>query len=141
MTNIQAAILCDQLDVLSEILEKKQSIFNRYRKAFENRDDIKLQKITLNTQSSNWMFALRIPGASYEVVEKYLYDKNIDSRPMFYPLSYHKHLKNHSDIDLSGEVVSEILSKECLMIPCYPDLSTIETDYIIKVINNFIKGK
>jgi|15BtaG_2_1085339.scaffolds.fasta_scaffold01537_7 perosamine synthetase len=140
MTNVQAAILLGQLEILPDIVNKKENIFNIYRERFSNLNGVEIQKINENTVHSNWMMGIRITGNdNYESAKAYLSNKGIDTRPMFYPMSSHRHLKEYSNPD--DENVAKILSKECLLLPSFPELKNEEIYYIIQEIDNFINKK
>jgi len=140
ITNIQASLLLGQLDVLDEIIEKKLDIFESYRKAFFDREDIKTQKIDCNTEHSNWMFAVRIIGShGYAHAEQYFKDKGIEVRPMFYPIIAHKHLAHHEGITYVNTDTSELLNKECFVLPSYPELTQDEVNYIVVCVNEYVK--
>lgn len=140
MTNIQAAILYGQLEVLPDILSMKQSVFDTYRRAFDGRVDIKTQVQESHTHSANWMFGVRIPGASnYEEVEKYFKMRGIEVRPMFYPISDHAHLLSHPDVRSVDSTVARLLNKECFILPSYPELNTGDQNHIIYSVNEYLK--
>ena len=133
MTNVQAAILLGQLEILNEIVERKQIIFENYRKRFLEMDGIRIQEIDPKTKHSNWMMAIRIINSpNYEKVEKFLKKRGVDSRPMFYPMSFHDHLTPVSRP--KNEKVAKKLSKQCLMLPSYPELTSDEQNHIIKCV-------
>ena len=136
MTNIQAAILYGQLEYLEEIQEKKKNIFNFYKKELIKNERIKIQTEEKDTVSSNWMMVIRIVGnRSYHEINKFMKNRDIDTRPMFYPMSVHKHLKKYSNPE--EETVAKLLSRECLILPSYPDLTKEQQKYIINCINEF----
>ena len=76
----------------------------------------------------------RIRDLNYENLEKYLTEKHIQIRPLFYDIHEHKYLK-----DISRHS-STILNKtnNGLMLPSYPGLSDIEQEYIITCIKEYI---
>lgn len=137
-TNIQAAILLGQLEILDEILEKKSAIFDTYRKRFSSINNVRMQKAEDNTEHSNWMFAIRIIGGhGYDCAESYFKSCGIEIRPMFYPITVHKHL---SDIYVEDINVSELLNRECIVLPSYPELSQKEQEYIIECVEKYANG-
>tara|TARA_S200000501_G_C20849726_1_gene755187 strand:- start:84 stop:1181 length:1098 start_codon:yes stop_codon:yes gene_type:complete len=139
MTNIQAAILLGQMEVLPEIIEKKNKIFDTYREKFGNMPKIKIQKIKKNTKHSNWMMGIRIVGnKNYKKIHDFLLNCEIDTRPMFFPMSKHKHLKLYAN--LKEEKVSSLLSKECVLIPSFPELKDLEINKIINAVYKYTKN-
>lgn len=140
ITNIQAAILLGQLEILDEILEKKKNLFFKYKKELSNINNIMLQEESENTFHSNWMFGIRIAGNySYEKVESFFKSKNIEIRPMFYPASTHHHLLSNNRIQINSETNAKILNKECIILPSFPDLSNNEINFIIKSVKDYSK--
>lgn len=141
MTNVQAAILYGQLEVLPDILNMKRDVFEIYRRAFDGRIDIKIQTQEHETYSANWMFGVRVPGQdNYEQVEQYFKMRGIEVRPMFYPISDHAHLKNHPDILSVDSTVANLLNKECFILPSYPELNIGDQNHIIYSVNEYVKS-
>jgi len=139
MTNIQAAILCGQLELFPEIMEKKNHIFNIYRHAFDARSDVMIQHMHYNTTHSNWMFGIRIPGTiNYGHAEMYFKGCGIEIRPMFYSIKQHQHLQNNPDILDCDDTNANLLNRECIILPSFPELNESEVHYIIQAVNNYI---
>lgn len=141
MTNIQAAILLGQLEVMPTILSMKHDIFSTYREMFSNRSDVHIQSITEKTDNANWMFGVRIPGQlNYDAAEAYFKSKDIEIRPMFYSIFEHDHLKCHPDVAMTDCTVANTLNKECFILPSYPELTKSEQVHIINEVNHYIRG-
>lgn len=141
MTNIQAAILYGQLEVLQQILDMKQDVFDRYKKVLQNRQDILMQSVLPDTKHSNWMFGVRVPGnPNYETAELFFNANGVEIRPMFYPITKHAHLVNHPDVSKINYASSILLNKECFILPSYPELKIEEQNYIIKVLVDYAKS-
>jgi perosamine synthetase len=140
MTNVQAAILCGQLDVLQEIADRKWLVFNTYKLAFDYRQDVRIQEIAPGTAPANWMFGIRIPGSlAYEQIETYFRAHGIEIRPMFYPIFDHDHLKNNPDVWGTDHSNAITLNKECFILPSYPELSPEDQKHIIHTVNEYLK--
>jgi perosamine synthetase len=135
MTNIQAALLYGQLKDINIIKDNKTRIFNKYKELLSNK--VLFQKIEDNTESSQWMLGVRFPNISLEDkrnLEINLYQNGIDTRPMFYNINYHNHLKYIK----SDNINADILQQECIIFPSYPDLKNGQIDFISEKILNFI---
>lgn len=140
MTNIQAAILCGQIDLLPKIEQLKADIFGTYRKALDQRDDIKIQQIERGTQHSNWMFGVRVIGNScYEKSESYFKSHGIEIRPMFYPIDAHQHLINNPNVAACDNINAALLNKECFILPSFPELTTTEQHHILSTLDDYMK--
>lgn len=130
MTNIQSIMLLSQFELIDEILLKKKKIFETYKQELSK--SFEFQKSENNTKHSGWMTSIRLRGRNYHSdIEKLI--TTFETRPMFYPMSAHNHLKKFSN--KKNEIVSSLLSKECFMIPSHPNLNENELEIIIKTLN------
>lgn len=121
MTNIQAAFLYDQLKDISTILDKKQRIYDRYKRMLGD------SVIT----TGRWMMVIRIAGMKYPEFAAHMQSHRIDTRPMFYDIHTHAHLR---DIDAT---LQDIGHSEIAMIPSSPGLSLYDQAYITTAIRQF----
>ena len=138
MTNIQAAILYGQLEVADKILEMKNTVFTKYRSALKGRDDILIQQEEVNTKNSNWMFGVRIlQNKNYETANIFFNQHGIEIRPMFYPLTTHKHLKENKYIMIDNCQNAELLNRQSIILPSYPELTKEEQNHILKTLNDY----
>jgi perosamine synthetase len=132
MTNIQASLLYGQMEDLEAIVTLKENVVNEYKKVLNplvERGILQYQKIEDGTKHSQWMFAVRFPTLSSKVkkeLELYLYSNSIESRPMFYSIKNHTHLKKIK-CDTTN---ADILNSQCLILPSYPELSISQIYYI-----------
>jgi perosamine synthetase len=142
MTNVEAAILLGQLDLLDEILEKKDAVFSHYNSHFQRAGYAYPQVEQVNTKHANWMYGVRIEGnKNYMDFEKFMSDNGIETRPMFYPMSYHKHLhpKTSHRISQNTEEVAKQLSREVVLLPSYPELTMLQQDYIMEKVDEYVE--
>ena len=61
----------------------------------------------------------------------------VETRPMFYPITTHKHL-SHIESD---NRISNILSSQVLVLPSSPNLNKSQVLFICDLIKNFFKLK
>jgi perosamine synthetase len=145
MTNIQAAILCGQLDQLNNIERLKYNVFSQYRRAFANREDIRIQSVAPGTEHANWMFGVRIIGnTDYEDAERYFKEQSIEIRPMFYSILTHRHLRHSSEVfgvdyRTLDSTNADLLQKESFILPSFPELSAAEQTHIIATVEGYLK--
>jgi len=141
MTNIQAAILYGQLEHLQEILSLKRDLFENYRNAFKDRNEVRIQLHEENTANANWMFGIRVIGQqSYNDAQNFFNSRGIEIRPMFYSIYNHDHLRNNPDVELVSCITADLLNKECFILPSYPELTAAEQQYIIDTTNEYIRS-
>jgi perosamine synthetase len=142
MTNVQAAILKGQIEVLDEIIERKNTIWSRYERAFSNDENIALQKTVENGERSKWMFGVRFLNKKlpYYRTEMFFNSRGVEIRPMFYPAKYHSHIYENNDVYLSRDANGDEISKSSIMIPSFADLSDKDQSVVIKSVHEFAKG-
>ena len=139
MTNVQAALLYGQLELLPEITEMKNENFEFYRKELSQIEEIRFQKVADNCLHSNWMFGIRLlnsPG--FDVANKFFNLKGVDIRPMFYPASEHEYLNKTKNKTIKS-TNSELLSKECFILPSFPSLTKQEKELVVETVKQFIQ--
>jgi perosamine synthetase len=122
MSNVQAALLLGQLEIANEIRDKKAIVFNTYHRELETVEEISFQEIEANTVHAQWMFAIRLMGFNKEkknALELFLFENNIETRPMFYPINRHDHLKHIQ----SDNTNASVLNDQCLILPSFPELT------------------
>lgn len=124
MTNLQAALLYDQLRDIDAIVITKTAVYERYVRLFGN---------AVST-TGIWMMILRIPGMRYEDFAAYARNRGVDTRPMFYPLSKHAHLQ---DIHYSPQHIGH---EELAMIPSSPSLRPFDQTLIWSIIQQYNRG-
>lgn len=142
MTNVQAALLYDQLNDINHIMNLKNNIIQNYLHIFSDliKNNIILTIHTdYNTSKSNWMFIIIINynifnHFNYNHFEKFMNEKNIQIRPIFYDLLIHAHLSNlkHHIIDDHSIQFSKLISNYGIMLPSYPSLDIKQQYYIFE---------
>jgi perosamine synthetase len=141
MTNIEAAFLFDQLNDYENIVNNKKKIFDNYKILLSSlivENKISLFKNEDYTESSCWIFSIRIINNTKSIIETYTFFNkfNIDIRPFFYPINSHKHLK---DIPFDDSI-PDILNNEIIMIPSSPSISVESQNYVVKIIDLFVSN-
>lgn len=108
MTNLQAALLYDQLLNVDIILSKKRKVYNTYVRLFKGSS---IQVVTTGI----WMMVIRVPK---------ILSVDFDTRPMFYSISKHNHLRDIHDPK------DDIQHEQLIMIPSSPSLTTYDQVWI-----------
>ena len=135
ITNMQAAIGLAQLENCNQILEKKQNIANFYISSLVNAPVI-FQQNAPDYYHSYWMISILCESKSIrDSLRAFLRERNIDTRPHFYPAHIMPPYKN-------GEYLpnAEKISNQGVTLPSYPSLSESDLDYITNTILYFFKN-
>ena len=90
ISNLQAAMGCAQIERAEELVNRKRQIFAWYKECFADVDGITMNYEQPYVKNSYWMPTVLFDkslNVNRDGLMKYLKEKNIDSRPFFYPLS------------------------------------------------------
>lgn len=137
MTNVQAAFLYDQLNDLDTILQLKRAVFQRYTHLLQPLFAQKWVKPFLSDagcSGSNWMYVLQAPALLFDDLEKWMQEKNIQIRPLFYDVGVHQHLRSLRSEDSSA---SAIQTEHGFMLPSYPELRPEDQEYIVQCLREY----
>jgi len=133
LNNLSAAMLIPQLERLDNIIQKKKFIFEKYKNALI--DYLEFQKF--NDDDCPWMVSVLLPlEMDREKFRNYLTNKNIETRPLFYPI----HTMPPYFKDFYPLPVCESISSRGINLPSGPGTSNNEIDYIIECILEGIKN-
>ena len=133
MTNMQAALGVAQLSRISELLEKKRRISERYKAAL-NGNIVQFQDEMPWALSANWMVSVvpqnvRTEDARDAVMAKLL-ERGIETRPLFYPV--HRSPIYQAFVSDDQFPVSNDICCRGINLPSGVDLSDDEIDYVSK---------
>jgi perosamine synthetase len=129
MTNLQAAIGLAQLQRIDSLIEQKAAVIERYRRNLSGMSRITLNPCRREFTNTYWMLCLSFDDwneQSRSVSMAALKERNIDTRPFFYPLT---------DMPMYGTPVRETpvthdLSYRGINLPSFVGISNAQIDYI-----------
>ena len=139
MSNLQAAIGCAQIGRADELISKKINVFNWYKEGFSGISEITLNHEQHYVKNSYWMPTILFDKSlkvDRDDLIKYLREKNIDSRPFFYPLSSLPMFQEEKENAVSYDIYYRGIN-----LPSFPDLKKGEVDYIIECVTGYIDAK
>lgn len=90
MSSMQAALGLAQLERVDELIQRKREIFSRYQMALQELPGITLNQEADGILNTYWMVSIILDPSFNLPKEKLmaaLHPLNIDTRPVFYPLS------------------------------------------------------
>ena len=135
MSNIQAAIALAQLERVDELIYKKRRIFKWYKEYLKPKNNFILQEENSNSYSNYWMTNILITHKKCKRTNfiEYLRKYNIDSRPVFSPISEYPIW----DRKLKAKRVSKLIGNNAINLPSGVTLTKEEIRYISTKINNY----
>jgi dTDP-4-amino-4,6-dideoxygalactose transaminase len=138
MTNIQAALLYEQLLDIEHILSLKKKIMANYESLISLvSNEVRLLFSEDGTEKSNWMMPIRVLKGGYDSLEKFMLQNQIEIRPFFYNISVHSFLDG---VDEKSSRSNPPENSYGVMLPSYPELSFAEQKYIINTLKKYLDG-
>jgi perosamine synthetase len=138
LTNIQAAIGVAQFERLDEFVNTKIKIANDYNELFTSLNYFEIPFIDSNIVNSYWLYTCLVkpnsPFTRNEIMD-FLYQKGIETRPAFYPMSDMPIYAKFTQEDLE---VSKDISARGISFPSSTGLSSLDLEYIKKMVKLFI---
>lgn len=142
MSNIVAGIGRGQLKVLDIRIKQKTEIYNRYKEAFKDMTDIKMQPIPENTMPNHWLSVITIKKDSKVKpldIMVALEKENIESRPVWKPMHMQPVFEKCDFIKVADEPVSKELFETGVCLPSDTKMTKEEQDKIVNIIKNLWK--
>ena len=139
LDNIQAAVLRIKLKELDQYILNRQKAANYYDENLKELDQLTLPYRSLDSNHVFHQYTLKLDDFIVrDELIKYLADKKIPAM-VYYPVPAHKQ-KMFSKIPNSyGNMkVTNWLSSRVISLPMHTELSTLQQDYIIENISNFL---
>lgn len=127
MSNMQAALGCAQMMRINEIVEKKRQIFDWYRIRLEEIEEVSLNAEKPWAKNIYWMTSMVLPKGYKLSREEFctsLKELNVDSRPVFYPIS------SFPMFDTQENPVSRYVGTHGINLPSGHNLTEEEVDYV-----------
>lgn len=134
LTNLACAILCGQLERKGELLEKRDTIIERYRERLGSLAGLVMQPCASWATISPWLFSMLVDeavfGVSRDKLAEVLAENGVETRPFFIPLHRLPPFRDrHADLP-----VTESLSKAGINLPTYSQLSLDEVDHVCDLV-------
>ena len=139
LDNIQAAVLRIKLKELDQYILNRQKAANYYDQNLKDLDQLTLPFRNLDSNHVFHQYTLKLYDSILrDELIQYLADKNIPAM-VYYPVPAHRQ-KMFSKIPNScGNMkVTNWLSSRVFSLPMHTELSTLQQDYIIENISNFL---
>lgn len=135
MTNLQAALGLAQLERIDEILAHKKAIFEWYQDGLKHTKGIRLNQQSAWAKNVYWMICLEVDGYSEAQRDKLiiqLKQRDIDSRPYFYPVS---DLPMYNNADTP---VTHTIYQQGINLPSYFDITKAQVDHICNQLEHLL---
>ena len=141
MSNICAGIGRGQLLTLGDRIDQKTKIYEHYKEAFSTNQHIKMNPVPSNMISNHWLSGVYLDHkvSVIEVLET-LEKENIESRPVWKPMSLQPFYKNCDFITVHKTAVSHDVFKNGLCLPSDVKMTTGEQSKVCDIILDVLKN-
>lgn len=137
LSNIAAGIGRGQLKVLDQRVAKKRYIFDFYRKALSEIDDIDFMPINDWNKPNCWLSCIQLKGkVRPEDLRLALEAENIESRPLWKPMHLQPFYQN---CDFFGDHVSDHLFENGLCLPSDTKMTEDDLNRVVSTIKRLWK--
>lgn len=140
MSNIVAGIGRGQLRVLEDRIAKKKEIFETYKEAFKDIEDIEMMPVCEYGQPNYWLTTITLNENSkvkpLDIILA-LEKENIESRPIWKPMHiqpYYKEYDFYSHNDEDDVSVSEYIFNRGVCLPSDTKMTKEDQERVIKII-------
>lgn len=145
MSNIVAGIGRGQLRVLEDRIAKKKEIFETYKEAFKETEDIEMMPVCEYGEPNYWLTTITLNKNSkvkpLDIILA-LEKENIESRPIWKPMHiqpYYKEYDFYSHNDEDKVSVSEDIFNRGVCLPSDTKMTKEEQERVIKIIKGLFK--
>ncbi len=148
MSNVLAGIGRGQLRVLTERVQQRRAVFDRYLAAFADIPFIRWMPEPVGSMSTRWLtcFEITSPGAEGAVIEilRMLERHNIEARPVWKPMhlqplyansTYFKHGDEGGGRYPGGDVCAQLF-RSGICLPSGSNLAPIQQDHVITMLRD-----
>lgn len=136
MTNLQAALGLAQLEQLEDFIKIKKDNYNLYKEKICEINGLSILKFREDIRSNYWFYALNCdieyPMNRDEII-KYLYSKNIQTRPIWGLINEQKPYVNSQVYKIEK---AKYYLEHVVNIPCSSNLTQEEVLYVIECLRN-----
>jgi len=141
MTDIQAALLCSQLDKLPMFTERRKEIVEAYNTAFQGMPELFVQKEIPESDTTRHLYILRIHPESLKINRKEFFEamngENVCCNVHYIPVYYHPY---YEKLGYKKGICpnAEKLYEEMMSLPLYYGMSDQDVEDVITAVKKIV---
>jgi perosamine synthetase len=143
LTNLQASLLCAQLERRDEILERRRHVFQRYEKNLQGTPGLGFQQVADWAVTCPWVFCITIDSSAFGLTRDQLIDtlaeQGIESRRFGIPLHTLPPFREQSRHRGDHCPIAEQFSETGLYLPSSTDLTDEQVDTVCEIVRSSAK--
>ncbi len=139
ITNLQAALGVAQLEQIEGFIARKRAIAARYRELLADVAGLGFQQERAPAKNIYWMPCVLTPRPADQVITE-LRRHDVDSRPVFVPMSELPHLSGYPrfGVDSDDCPVARELREHGLVLPCGCNLTEAEQQQVVQALRTVL---
>lgn len=134
MSNIQAALLLNQLDNIEKRWQRREQICRMYEEAFEEEPGITCLKVLPNSKSGRHLFTVLVPAEKRDSILWRLQDKGIGVAVNYRAIHLLTYYRQSYGYERGTFPVAEQIGNSTITLPLYPKLTDEEVRYVIQAV-------
>jgi dTDP-4-amino-4,6-dideoxygalactose transaminase len=138
MSNIQAALLLNQLEHIDEFRQKREDISRLYEKSFKGNPNISLLRIVPSSKSARLMFTILVSPDKRDIILHKLQEKGVGVAVNYRAIHLLTYYRRTFGFKRGVFPVAEKIGDSTITLPLYPKLTEEETQYVIKVVKDSV---
>jgi dTDP-4-amino-4,6-dideoxygalactose transaminase len=138
MSNIQAALLLNQLEHIDEFQKRREDIVRLYEKSFKDNPKIRLLKITPSSKSACLMFTILVDPDKRDSILQKIQEKGVGVAVNYRAIHLLTYYRQTFGFKRGDFPVAENIGDSTITLPLYPKLTDEEVQYVIKVVNESV---
>ena len=136
MSNIQAALLLNQLENIEKRWQRREQICRVYEEAFKEDSGVTCLKVLSNSKSARHMFTILVPPEKRDSILWQLQAKGIGVAVNYRAIHLLTYYRQAYGYERGSFPIAEKIGDSTITIPLYPKLSDEEVRYVIKVVKD-----
>jgi dTDP-4-amino-4,6-dideoxygalactose transaminase len=132
MSNIQAALLLNQLENIEKYRQRREEICQIYEAAFKDCPDVGCLKIVPDSRSARLMFTIIVPPEKRDMILWRLQEKGIGVAVNYRAIHLLTFYRRTYGYERGIFPVAERIGDSTISLPLYPGLRDEEIEYVIK---------
>lgn len=138
MSNIQAALLVNQIDRLSALLNEREKIAQRYNQGFSGNEFINMPTVLNNSVHARHLYTILVNSEKRDIYMCALQDAGIGVAVNFRPIHLMKYYREKYNYKPGTFTIAENIGSRTITLPFYPKLTNEEIDYVIDEVNKIV---
>lgn len=135
MTNIQAALVINQLKRIDNLLERREKIAQIYNKGFAKNNAVSRPNVKQQSRHARHLYTIWVDQMKRDSLLSELGDQGIGVAVNFRVIHLMKYYRDKYGFETGAFPIAEKIGNSTITLPFYPKLSSKEVKHVIQTVN------